>query len=206
MNTPVKSTQKTSRLSMNDRGQALAEATIMLSLLGFTWALFGYSAFMTNNGIRCVSASRHMAWMAGNGFEKATVEGTAASFYTADFMIPAQTTMSELSITNLDVDDPPNEGGSDANGIISEIAEFIVSIWTPKVFQCTATFGVADIDSATTYPFTLMKTRFPYMPESKIETFLNVDCSCSWERVDEIWDDPLDLLGAVLDGILEALL
>ena len=48
-------------------GQALTEATLMLSLLAFTWMAAGYMTFKTQNGIRTAMGARHGAWMRAHG-------------------------------------------------------------------------------------------------------------------------------------------
>lgn len=200
MNAPSKKTG-TRRPFVNDRGQAMTEAAIMLALLGFTWALFGYAAFMTGNGIRSVAASRHMAWMKGNGLEPSQV-GISTNFYGITNYVTMAIAEREIEAED-PLSDSPDTGDSDTDGVITDILAAVI-LWAPPVWACEARYGIDGIDDADQFPFSIMKTTFPYMPESQMTNFFRVEGHCEWERVNETWDSPGDVFEAIWDGIMSS--
>ena len=99
--------------------------------------------------------------------------------------------------------DEPDTGDSDTDGIITDILAAII-VWAPPVWACEARFGVDSVDDATTFPFTYMKTDFPFVPASSMEDFLRVEGHCEWERVNENWDSPGAVFEAIIDGLVSS--
>ncbi len=196
--------RKLKRLSFvrDDRGQAIVEAVLGMSLLSLAWILFTFSGFMAGNGVRCVSAARHMAWMKGNGLEP-NQEAIAADFfgYTNEVTIA----VAEREIDSDDPLDDSSDSGDDGGSgfsITSILAKII--IWAPPVWACEARYGIDNISEGTRYPYTLLNARLPFMREDALMTsWLKVEAHCEWERVNETWDDPGDVLEALWDGIMD---
>lgn len=174
----------------------------MLALLAFTWSLFGFVAFMCNNGIRSVPAARHMAWMKGNGLTPGQT-GISTNFYAWTNYVTLATAEREIEAED-PLDDAPDTGDSDADGFITDVLAAII-VWAPPVHVCEARFGIDGVADADRYPFTVMKTTFPFMPESVVTNWLRVEGHSEWERVNENWDSPGDVLEALWSGIMSSI-
>ena len=159
-------------------GQALTEAVIMLAIFGMAWVLCSFVLFMANNGIRTNASVRHLAWKKGNDgsieadSQKAPLD--ASFFMKTGFLTPELT-----------------DGSAATDGLLS--SEFVDTIlgWAPDIRHAKVPFGVHNLgdSKADQYPFMLMKTKFPFMPETVVASWLKLETECEWEQIDSNWDD-----------------
>lgn len=171
-----------------ESGQAMTEAAIGLALMAFAWALCYFSTYMVNHAGRCAIAARHAAWSKGNGVEVSADTLRADLFHDNQLLVRLNTWA-----------DPT----SDASGKLSSnvITDYIFGIF-PDIQKAEVSFGVNDGDSATTWPFTLTRTRFPFMPDSTMPTIMQVLVHCEWDTVAETWDDLTDILKGILGDLM----
>jgi len=161
-------------------GQFMAEACIGLALMTFVWIILTYSLFMANNDIRTEMAARYAAWYQGaNGsgtiatasqmdqyffFQsglsavKAGTPETVSSFF-PPFIPKGLTKLFDLS------------DGTAANG----------------PFKVSVSFGVSSVSSSSAFPFNLLSTHVPFMPDSNMTNALSVSSSCQWDGVADTW-------------------
>jgi hypothetical protein len=168
-------------------GQAMVEAAIGMSLMAFAWVLIYYATYMVNHSSRCAVAARHVAWAKGNDV-LVGVDDVRADVFTDNQLRVL------LSVST--------DQNSDASGKISgnEISQKLLSIF-PDVQKADVRFGVDQLDEATSWPFSLMRTKFPFMPESTMPTLLAVTSHCEWDSVSVTWEKPGDIIKNVIDGM-----
>lgn len=170
-----------------ESGQALVESAIMCALLGLTWFLLFFASFMGNHLVRCAVGARHAAWSMGNGRTIETSGIASAIFFTN----------TDLVTLTPDTDSPPS--GSDLGGALDAIIGAVLSIF-PPIHTADVSFGVEDPNDATQYPFYLMNTQFPFMPETQLP-FTQVQAHSAWDSVDETWDTIGGILRSIINGI-----
>lgn len=170
-----------------DSGQAMTEAAIGLSLMGFVWVMIIFITWMASNQIRTAMAARHAAWMAGNGGNP-TDDTIAPHFFYEE---------GPCSVVSNNAVDMSNLLGG---GVIGGIVGTILNSMGGQRFGYTVSYGLAEADVATTsiYPFNLIGAVFPFVGESKIGSYLNVESSCQWEDVNQTWDDMSDVIESIL--------
>jgi len=174
------------KISRNPRrrcaGQFMAEACIGLALMSFVWIILTYSLFMANNDIRTEMAARYAAWYQGangNGTMATTNQMDQYFFYQTGLSTVKPGTPEQVSsffppvipsgLTKLfDLSD-----GTKANG----------------PFKVSVSFGVSSVDSSSPFPFDLLNTHVPFMPDSNITNALSVQSSCQWDGVADTWTD-----------------
>ena len=171
------------------RGQAMVEAAIMLSLLSFVWAMMLYTAFMTNNGIQCIAAARHSAWMRGNGLSGPSGAQLDGLFFGKGDMATGLSSMT------------PNLG-SKGSGLLSSkgaIGKVVMLLIRPSddVRGATVSFGVNSLSTGNPFPFNLVAIDFPLVKENHIEDFLSVQGYCEWEYVVEVFEGADALIAAL---------
>jgi len=166
-------------------GQVLAEACIGLSLVTFAWIVITYSLFMANNHIRTEMAARHAAWFKGTTGN----DMTAAQL---DQMFFYQSNVAKVVYTQ-------GEGIGSLVGLDSKGVSFLDNDGFPT--KTTVTFGPSDAAHATQFPFNLLNTQVPLMPNSMLTNALSVSASSQWDRVGDTWTTP----GAALDAVFNSL-
>ncbi len=175
------------RRCFGESGQAMTEAAIGMSLMAFAWLLIYLASYMVNHTGRCAIAARHAAWSKGNEVE-----------------VSADTLRSDIFFDNLPLVTltTATEQTSDATGELSgnAIVEAILSLF-PDIQKADVAFGLGEDGEATTWPFSLTKTRFPFMPDSTMPTLMNVTVHCEWDSVTETWDS----IGGIFESIVEGM-
>jgi hypothetical protein len=170
-----------------DSGQAMTEAAIGLSLMAFVWVMVVFITWMGGNHIRTAMATRHAAWMAGNG-NSPTTANIAPSFFYEEGPCSVETT---------DIVDTSDLLGG---GAFADIVGTILDSLGGQRFRYKVSYGIGEADVATTtiYPFNLMGAVFPFVGDTKIGSYLKVETSCQWEDVNETWDSALDVIKSIL--------
>jgi hypothetical protein len=167
------------------RGQVLAEACIGLSLVTFAWIMITYSLFMANNHIRTEMAARHAAWYKGT---------------TGNDMTPAQLDQMFFYQSNVaKVVYSQGEGIGSVIGLGGNGPSFLDEPGFPT--KATVTFGPIDAAHATQFPFDLLNTQVPLMPNSMLTNCLSVSASSQWDHVGETWNTPGAALSAVFNSL-----
>lgn len=172
----------------DDSGQALVEACIGAALLVLVWAFVIYSSFMASNYIRTAMAARHAAWLKGSG----GAPGAAAleqAFFTQTGLVKVEE-IEAKGIADL------FSGGAD---------ETTMANAGNGPFRYKVSFGISDFSAADTYPFVLMQTRLPYMPETKLYSFMSVNSVCQWDEVSDPWTEWASALQGIWDAIISNL-
>ena len=183
----------------------MTEAAIMPSLMTFLWILASYAAFMANNGIRSCAAARHAAWIHGNAVTK-----TETEVHNMFYHYPKKSDNIRSKYTR--TDGSQNDGG----GTVNDIVNGIIGLFSDPAHHYKVEFGVLDkdVDNASEWPFTLMKTKVPVvgnagasdMP-SLLDNLLVIEADCEWERVADDWaeitaiDVILGVAGSAIDAI-----
>jgi hypothetical protein len=158
-------------------GQFLAEACIGLALMTFTWIIMTYSLFMANNQIRTAMAARYAAWYQGanNGTQATKGQIDQYFFFQALSTVTPQTAVQPPLISQIPViSSLLTSDGTAANG----------------PFKVGVSFGVPDT-SSTVFPFSMLKTHVPFMPNSEITNILSVNSSAQWDGIADTWPDPV---------------
>ena len=170
-----------------DSGQALVEASLGLSLMAFTWCLIFYAAYMVNHAGKTAAAVRHAAWAKGNGVE-VTEDILREGFFS-----------SNLPLVSLETSE---ESTSDASGQLSGnvLVQAVLSIF-PNIQKADASFGLAEDATADTWPFVIMNTRFPFMPESRLPDLVTVSTHAEWDTVSETWDSIGGMFKSIIEGL-----
>ena len=170
-------TRRPSHRNRTLSGQILAEACIGMALLVFVWMLVSFIAYMANNRIRTAMAVRDAAWLQSKGISTESVPG--AFFYGDDIHLvhvtPQQETLS-LPIPDLT----------------------FYSTHDNDACNATVKFGMtaSDLKNTAQFPFTLMNTHVPFMPDSLVDNFLSVTSNCAWPDevdTDTTWIKALDV-------------
>jgi len=122
---------------------------------------------MGNNHIRTAMAARHAAWLQGNGV-------APAASIPHDFFFEEDAQF--VTVKSASVYLPISESLADKSKDKLQ--------WSDKgnAIYATVTFGVSKDSLKTTevFPFTLMKTKVPFMPASQLTNFLSVESHCAW--------------------------
>jgi len=180
--------QKSSR-----SGQVMVEAVVALALLMFVWIAVAFTTYMSTNHIRTAMAARHAAWLQGNG---ATV--SAGIIATNFFFQPEMVTLESGQGVGI--------GGLMNGTNVADMETFSEGSHGP--FVARVTFGNPDdtvesgpafIQSATTFPFIVLRSQVPFMPPSLMSEFLTVKSHCQWDEVGETWTDWETALKGVLN-------
>lgn len=176
-----------SRCFGNESGQALTEAAIGMSLMAFAWVLIYFASYMVNHSGRCAIAARHAAWSKGNGVEVSADSLRGDVFFDNLPMVRLATTAEQSTDAT---------GNLSGNDIVREILELF-----PDIHKADVDFGVADGGEATTWPFTLTKTQFPFMPDSTMPALMNTSAHCEWDSVTDTWDSIGDIFESIIGGM-----
>jgi len=168
-------------------GQVITEAAIGLALMSFTWILMTYFCYQANNQIRTSMASRHAAWLKGT-------TGSTPSATQIDEWFFFQSGLSKVE----DIDPPvripdlfSDSNAKDGKGFNGKgKGPFLVKV----------SYGVDSLDSATQFPFTLLKSKVPFMPTMPT-TNLSVSSFCQWEETTDTWNTAGDAVGGVIDAV-----
>jgi hypothetical protein len=156
------------------KGAILAEACIGLALMALVWIFLSYSFFMQNNDVRTAMAARYAAWYQGaNGNGTLATAGQMDQFF---FFQPGLST-----VTNLSPNTPVSALFKSIPGITSD--------GNPQngPFMVKVSFGVSSITPSSTFPFNLMSTHLPMMPDSGITNVLTVSSTAQWDGVGDPW-------------------
>jgi hypothetical protein len=171
-----------------ESGQVLTEAALGLSLLSLTWILVCFTSFMATNHIRTTMAARYAAWYRGE-FGRAPTTDQLEQYFFYQGLVDIQPTepvgMLDLYADLRTLDQVQLTTAADASG--------------PN--RTTVTFGVSNLQSPESdqFPFVLLKTRLPFMPESAPESLgiLKVSSSCQWEETGKPWNDPKEAVSYI---------
>ena len=163
----------------------MAEACIGMSLVVFVWVLFAFSSYMANNRLRTVMAARDAAWLQSNGQNPSSLVPTQF-FYGSDQNVAQAPAGRQVNLSPLG-----SEGGLDSFG------------WSgldAVMWSNTVTFGMTVDQVSTTeqFPFVLLNTHAPFMPDIMLSNFLSVSSVCAWPGdLDKTWASKGDALGGV---------
>jgi hypothetical protein len=167
-------------------GQVIVEAAIGLALMTFAWILMTYSLYMGTNSIRTNMAARHAAWLKG-------ATGNDATPSQIDQMFFYQSGLSKIENgAPVTVGDLFSDSGAKDSKDIGKGGH--------GPFLVTVSFGVADVNTATQFPFTLLKVRVPFMPALPTDISM-VKSTCQWEEVGDTWTSWADALRGILDSL-----
>jgi hypothetical protein len=181
------------RLPLSQRsscsGSVMAEACIGLALMVFAWIMITYTLFMATNHTRTAMAARHAAWFKGAGGTDATAAQIDNSFFFQPGLTKVEYGKGEGIVSSL-------------SGGLSEDDKKIKD-GGKGPFLATVTFGIStnEIDSTDKFPFTLLKTKVPFMPDSRLATGLSVKSSCQWEETGETWSKFMDAIKGMYDSL-----
>ena len=59
------------------------------------------------------------------------------------------------------------------------------------------------VQSTAVFPFTLMNTHLPFMPDSMMASFLSVSSTNQWDAVGNTWNDPGSAVSGIWDQIVK---
>ena len=158
----------------NLAGQIMAEAAIGLALLVFVWILVSYTNYMGINRIRTNMAARHSAWLSGHG-----ADPTANGLITSNFFLGNDANLVTVA--------PPVTNSLNLFGISID-PNFLVGA-SPEVYSNTVTFGVANVNSSSPFPFNLLMVNVPFMPTDLLDSFKSftmVSSHCAWPA--DVWN------------------
>ena len=181
------------KISRNPRrqcsGQFMAEAAIGLALMAFVWIILTYSLFMANNDIRTEMAARYAAWLQGaNG-------GTIATASQMDQYFFYQTGLSTVKAGT------PEQVSSFFPPVLpsglTKLFDLSDGTAANGPFKVSVSFGVSSADSSSPFPFDLLNTHVPFMPDSNITNALSVQSSCQWDGVGDTWTDSTTVLKVI---------
>ena len=154
-------------------GQALTEATLMLSLLAFTWMAAGYMTFKTQNGIRTAMGARHGAWMRAHGTDPSGGQ-TEDDFF-------AHTGIASLNAQN-----------SETVTLPGEFAALAASAAGPayQVENVEVGFNVLAKVGSREHPYVGLTMQPPFMRDDLYNVILFSDFTGSqWPRITEFFTD-----------------
>lgn len=167
-------------------GQVIAESCIGVAIMTFTWILLVYSTYMGTNYIRTAMAARHAAWMKGaQNTEVSTAQLDQWFFY-------------DSGLTKVEYGKGLGVGDL-FSGTTGDRKTYGDAGNGP--FLARVTFGVADTNSLTKFPFVLLKTSVPIMPAPLLDKGLSVKSWCQWDEVSNPWTS----WGEALKGIWNAI-
>jgi hypothetical protein len=159
-----------------------------MALLTFTWTLFSFVFFMKNNQIRAVMASRHAAWMVGNG-QQPTGDDLAAKFgFDSAAPVTLNPAPQQVSLSF--------GGSSTFSSINGNNSAYVV----------TVTYGMtaSDITATSPYPFSLMNSsiQVPLMGPTMLSNATLVHAQCAWPaNVNNQWQSASDAFNGVIGTI-----
>jgi hypothetical protein len=160
----------------NSAGQIMAEAAIGLALLTFVWILVSYTNYMGINRIRTNMAARHSAWLSGHG-----ADPTANGLITSNFFVGNDYKLATVS--------PPEKNKLTFFGVGFDLSQIDLSTPAPYVYSNSVSFGVANVNSSSPFPFNLLMVNVPFMPTDLLQSFKSftmVTSHCAWPS--DIWD------------------
>ncbi len=170
-------------------GQVMIEAAIGLALLAFAWIMLSYSMFMATNDIRTVMAARYASWYRGASGNAATADQIDHAFF-------YQSGLSKVEYG-------PGQGIADllssGGNIASTASKYSGDENGP--FMAKVTFGPSSLSSTNQFPFDLLTTEVPLMPNSYLTNCLSVFSTCQWDGVGDTWRSP----GQAFKGIVDSL-
>jgi hypothetical protein len=169
----------------------MTEACLGLAMMAFTWIMMTYSFYMANNQVRSLMAARYAAWFAGAGFTDSSDTPTEVTPSQLDQLFFFQPGLSKVDTTN---------SAGIGSLLPGNASRFFTDAKGP--FKRQVTFGLTDLNGPTPFPFDLLKTGVPFMPNSMLTNCLSVSSSCQWDAVGATWRSP----GAALKGILDSFL
>jgi hypothetical protein len=159
-----------------ESGQAMTEAAIMGSLLCFVWAMIMYTNFMAVNLVQTASAARMQAWMAGSDIQRQNVD------FWFDTWFFTKRGFSNSSASDRVVVNPRLK--------LDPLIKLKLFQPDPFIYKdATVRFGFQGFGSRSRFPFSLMKTRFPFMKRTRLLTWLRVSTDCSWAEISDPWAD-----------------
>jgi hypothetical protein len=173
------------RILADESGQMMPEACIGLALMAFVWVVSAYSLFMANNSIRAEMAARYAAWYQGAS------GGSAAPASQVDQYFFYQTGLSTVS------------NGSPQG--VSFLPSGASNLFTPSdgsggngPFKASVRFGISGGGSSNAFPFVLLNTHVPLMPDSTMSNAMSVQSSCQWDGTGDNWGGSWKTVLAVL--------
>jgi hypothetical protein len=167
-------------------GQVITEAAIGLALMTFAWILMSYSCYMGTNAIRTCMASRHAAWLKGATGNTPSPEQIDQNFFFQTGLSKVES-LPPVKIADLFTD----SASKDQKGFGGKgQGPFLVKV----------SYGVSDLDSATQFPFDLLKAKVPFMPALPTNV-LSVNSSCEWEETSDTWNTAGQAVSGVLDTL-----
>lgn len=171
-------------------GQVMAEACIGLSLMAFTWIIVTYSLYMADNKIRTVMAARHAAWYFG------ATQGKQMTINQLDQDFFYQSGVSNVAYSQgKGIPDLFGSSGVPANATKYSGYNGVVA---------TITYGPNDPhDAANPFPFSLLNTQVPFMPDSFLTNCVSVSSSCQWDIVGDTWSTPGEAWAGII-GVLKS--
>jgi hypothetical protein len=188
------SCQKSRCYKQKSAGSIMAEAAIGLALLVFVWIIVSYTNYMGINRIRTNMAARHSAWLSGHG-----ADPTANGLVTSNFFVGNDYKLVTVS--------PPVRNKLSFFGVGVDLSQIDLVTPAPYVYSNSVSFGVANVDSSSPFPFNLLMVNVPFMPTDLLQSFKSftvVSSHCAWPA--DIWDissEPTLVIEA-LEGIAYA--
>lgn len=154
----------------------LPEVAIGAALMIFSWIIITYSLFLGTNHIRTAMAARHAAWLKGETGQNATAAQIESQFFYDTGLVKVEN-VTPVSLAGLFSDPKGDTGKFKDRG--------------DGPYKVKVTFGItaAEVNSTTKFPFDLMKTKLPFMPDTLMDKALSVESSCQWERTGDTWTD-----------------
>jgi len=175
--------------SGSSSGSVLTEAAIGIALMTFVWIMISYTMFMATNDIRTEMAARYAAWYRG-------ASGNAATSNQVDQAFFYQSGLSKVEYG-------PGEGIGDllssGSGDTTTASKYSGDANGP--FMAKVTFGVSSPSPTNQFPFDLLITEVPFMPNSYLTNCLSINSTCQWDGDSDTWKDP----GQAANGILDSL-
>jgi len=140
---------------------------------------------MADNRIRTAMASRHAAWMVGHNPDLLDNLPSVASHLDSHFFY-------QPNLVKVERLERSESGGLNLSGVINTIIEKA----DKGQFRMKVTYGITpeQVNTTTTFPFTLMKTKLPFMTSSVMTNCLSVDTACQWAEVGNTWESIGDIV------------
>lgn len=178
----------TRRPGRNRSGAVLTEACIGISLMSLSWILMTFSFYMANNHIRTLMASRYAAWFAGANLKDGADSTTDVTPAKIDQLFFFQSGLTKVESV------PEETIGSLLSGNAGNVAA------DAGPFKRKVSFGVADLSGNVPFPFDMLRTHLPFMPESGFTNTM-VSSSCQWDGIGATWETA----GSAFEGVLNQL-
>ena len=177
----------------SNSGSIMAEACIGLALMAFAWIIITYSLYMADNKIRTEMAARHAAWYFG------ATQGKQITADEIDRCFFYQSGVSNIKYTQ-------GKGisdlfGSSGGGSVPPPASTYAGF---NGVMATVTYGPKNPHNTDNpFPFSLLNTHVPFMPDSFLTNCTSVSSSCQWDIVGDTWSTPSKAWAGIM-GILKA--